>query len=173
MHWFILQKIEVDDMINIAYKSTWSKPNLGDWWYTSVQLVIHIFWQFIVKLIFGFVHSVSGMSPPSVQETEEEHWVNESGVKVRSMDVEHTISFKWWWWSAPKLSVLRKWSCLWNQAFIISHLTWNIFRDEWFRNLNFTCIQSNVFLSSSVKITKFRSLLFEFDFENWMSVAEV
>ena len=81
-------------MINIADKSTWSKPNLGDWWYTSVQLVIHIFWQFIVKLIFGFVHSVSGMSPPSVQETEEEHWVNESGVKVRSMDVEHTISFK-------------------------------------------------------------------------------
>lgn len=113
------------------------------------------------------------MSPPSVQETEEEQWVNKSGVEVWSVNVEHTISFEWWWWSAPEFSVLRKWSSLWNQAFIISHHTWNVFGNKWLGNLNFTCIQSDIFLSSSVNISELRSLLFKFNIENRMLVSEV
>lgn len=75
-------------------RSTWSKEDFGNWGYTSVELIIHVFWEFMVVLVFGSVHTVSGMTPPSVQQENEEQWVNDSGIEVWSMDVEHTISFK-------------------------------------------------------------------------------
>jgi hypothetical protein len=48
----------------------------------------------MVVLVFGSVHTVSGMTPPSVQQENEEQWVNNSGIEVWSVNVEHTISFK-------------------------------------------------------------------------------
>lgn len=74
-------------------KSTGSEPDFGDWWHTGIELVVHVFRQFVVEFIFGFIHTVSGMSPPSVQEAEEEQWVNKSCVKVGSVNIEHTVPF--------------------------------------------------------------------------------
>lgn len=160
-------------MINIVGKSTRPEPNLGNRRHTGIQLIIHILWQLVIKLIFRLVHSVRGMSPPSIQETEEEHWIDQSGVKVRCVNVEHTISLHRWWWSTPKLPVLRKWTRLGNQTCISSRITGNVLRHEGLRHLHLACVQTDVFLSAGVNVPKLRSLLLELDLKNRVSVSEV
>lgn len=40
------------------FGSTWSKPDLGHWGHTAVQLVIHVARQLIVVLISKFIKSI-------------------------------------------------------------------------------------------------------------------
>lgn len=106
------------------FGSTWSKPDLGHWGHTAVQLVIHVTRQLIVVLISKFIKSIGWVAPPSIQQETEEEWEQESGVEIWSVDIENTISFEWCCWA------LAESSCDWqithssNQTFIIRGLPW-------------------------------------------------
>lgn len=112
--YWVSSKIRFDSIF--IPKSTWSKPNFGDWWYTGVQFVVHIFWDFVVNLISWPVHAVCGMSPPSVDQKGPKQWNDNSCIEVWCVDIHDSVSFKRRGWSFPKLSGLWKWSCFWNQT---------------------------------------------------------
>lgn len=113
------------------------------------------------------------MSPPSVKENEEEQGVNCSGVEVWSVNVKHTISLHRGRGSAPEFSVLWQRTGFRNQTLIYKKNTWNVFGYEGFWDLNFTCIKSDILLSSFIDITKFGTLFFQLDLEHRVSVTEV
>lgn len=98
--------------------STWSEPDFSDWWYTGVELVVHVLGKFIVDLVLGSVHTVSSVTPPSVQQETPKQGKYEPGVHVGCVNVHHTISFEGWSWSAPELSALWQWSCFGNETYI-------------------------------------------------------
>jgi hypothetical protein len=53
--------------------------------HSAVELVIHVADHLIIILVSGFVETVGGVSPPSVQQASEEEGDDESGVHVGGM----------------------------------------------------------------------------------------
>ncbi len=50
------------------------------------------------------------MTPPTVDQETEQEWNDKSGVEVRSVDIEYTISFKTSSRSSPQSSCSWQWS---------------------------------------------------------------
>ena len=59
------------------------------------------------------------MSPPSVEEETEEEWIDRSGIKVVSMDIENSVSFHRGA-GPPQSTVGRKIASLGYQPWVIS-----------------------------------------------------
>ena len=80
-------------MIGCVYiGSTGPEPDLGWGRITSVEFVVEVAQLFIIVLVAHLVPRESRMSPPSVEEEAEEEGIDGSGIKVRSMDIENSVS---------------------------------------------------------------------------------